>query len=242
MTCDMIHPERVEVYVDDATAPAQVLSGPPFHINLDTTALPDGGHTVRVVTRFPDGRSAEQRIGIVVSNQGARPEVLVEGLADGDLVAGVVRATVTVQPPPGRLQRARASLVLYPIVAAVAVVGAWAMFALPGPSLPSSGTGAGTGTAASPAPASTGGATVSRTSAAAGSPGATQFQFQGCVGCHMVNGQGGTVGMDLTHIGAKLSRARMRVVITQGEGQMPAYAKLKPADLNALLDYLQSLK
>jgi len=239
----MMHPERVEVYVDDATVPAQVLSGPPFHINLDTTALPDGEHTVRVVTRFPDGRSAEQRVGIVVSNgQGAGPEVLVEGLADGDLVAGVVRATVTVQPRPERVQRARSSLVLYPIVAAVAVVGAWAMFALPGPSLPSSGTAATTGTAASSAPASTGGTTVSATSAAAGSPGATQFQFQACVGCHMVNGKGGTVGMDLTHIGAKLSRARMSVVITQGEGQMPAYPKLKSADLNALLDYLQSLK
>ena len=83
---------------------------------------------------------------------------------------------------------------------------------------------------------------MSATSAVAGSPGATQFQFQACVGCHMVNGKGGTVGMDLTHIGAKLSRARMSVVITQGEGQMPAYPKLKSADLNALLDYLQSLK
>jgi cytochrome c oxidase subunit II len=239
----MMHPERVEVYVDDATGPAQVLFGPSFQINLDTTPLPDGEHTVRVVTRFPDGRSAEQRIGIVVSNgQGAGPEVLVEGLADGDLVAGVVRATVTVQPPPGRVQRVRASLVLYPIVAAVAVIGAWAVFALPGPWLPSSGTGATTGTTASPAPASTGGAAVSPSGVAAGSPGARQFQFQGCVGCHMVNGQGGTVGMDLTHIGAKLSRARMRVVITQGEGQMPAYTKLTPADLNALLDYLQSLK
>ena len=58
----------------------------------------------------------------------------------------------------------------------------------------------------------------------------------------MVNGKGGTVGMDLTHIGASLSRARLTVTITQGEGQMPAYPTMKPADLNALLDYMQSLK
>lgn len=233
----MTPPARVEVYLDDATAPAQVLSGPPFQLALDTTTLPDGEHTVRVVTRFPDGRSAEQRLGIVVSNgQGAGPEVLVEGLADGDVVAGVVRATVAVQAPPGRVQRVPSSLILYPIVAAVAVLGAWAVFALSGPTAPPSGT------AAPPAPASTGGPTVSATSAAAGNPGAYQFQYQGCVGCHMVNGKGGAVGMDLTHIGPKLSRARMIVVITQGEGQMPAYPKLKGTELNALLDYLQSLK
>jgi len=230
-------PQRVEVYLDDATAPVQVLSGPPFQINLDTRTVPDGEHTVRVVTRLSDGRTVERRFGIVVSNeQHTAPELLLEGLTDGDRVTGVAHATVAVESPV-RADRPRSPMILYSLVAVVALVGVWAMFALPGPSLPSSSTG----TAASPAQ-STAGPAVSASSAAASSPGAAQFQYQGCVGCHMVNGKGGTVGMDLTHIGAKLSRARMSVVITQGEGQMPAYPKIKPADLNALLEYLQSLK
>jgi len=241
----MTLPERVEVYVDDATAPAHVLSVPPFQINLDTTALPDGEHTVRVITRFPGGRSRERRFGIVVSNgEGPPPEVVVEGLTDGGRVSGVVHATVTV-PSSVRVPRARSSMVLYPLVAAVALVGVWAVFALTLPPLPPSGTGTSTSTAASPpspAPAPTGTATVSASSGGTSNPAAAEFQLQGCVGCHMVAGKGGTVGMDLTHIGAKISRARLTVVITQGEGQMPAYPKLKPADLNALLDYLLSLK
>jgi Cytochrome C oxidase, cbb3-type, subunit III len=55
-------------------------------------------------------------------------------------------------------------------------------------------------------------------------------------------GREGTAGPDLTHIGATLSRASMSETITHGNGQMPPFSTIKPADLSALLDYLQSLK
>jgi len=235
-------PARIEVYVDDATVPAQVLTVPPFQMSLDTTTLLDGEHTVRVVTRFPGGRSRERRVGIVVCNgEGPPPEVVVEGLTDGGRVTGVVHATVTVQPPV-LAQRSRSPMVLYPLVAVAALVGVWAVFALIGPSLPPSGTGTSTSTVASTAPAQTGVGTASPSGGGASNTGAAEFQLQGCSGCHMVNGKGGTVGMDLSHIGAKLSRARLTLTITHGEGQMPAFPTMKPADLNALLDYMLSLK
>ena len=236
-------PARIEIYVDDATVPTQVLIAPPFQISLDTTTLPNGEHTLRVVTRFTGGRSRERRVGIVVCNEEVPlPKVVVEGLADGGRVTGVIHATVTAQAP-APIERSRSAMALYPLVIAAALAGVWAVFALTGPLLPPFGTGTATNTAPSAAPALTGAGTASPPGGGGASKaGAVLFQVQGCVGCHMVGGKGGTVGPDLTHIGATLSRAQLSATITHGKGQMPAFPTMKPADLNALLDYLQSLK
>jgi cytochrome c oxidase subunit II len=233
----MIQPERVEVYVDDAAAPAQVLTAPPFQLSLDTTTLPDGAHTVRVITHFSDGRSRERRVAVVVENHPMPlPEVGLEGLAEDDLVAGVIHATVTLEPRPSA-RRTRASVVLYPVVIAAVLAGVWAVFALATPSRPPSTTGGSASTTPSAAPA---GRVVASPEAI--KAGAVQFHALGCTGCHMVAGKGGTAGPDLTHIGATLSRASMSETITHGNGQMPPFSTIKPADLSALLDYLQSLK
>lgn len=237
----MIVPDRVEVYVDDATVPAQALTAPPFHLTFDTTTVPDGEHTLRIVTRFSDGRRLERRVHIVVHNHPASlPEVALEGLADGDRVAGVIHASLSVKPPaPGR--RAGLPIVFYSLAVAAVLVGVWAVFALTGTSLQAPGT---LGPSAGAAPASTPGSATSAPSGGGGAvtAGMQQFQIQGCDGCHTIAGTGGTVGPDLTHIGGRMGRSQMVATIVHGRGAMPAFPSIRPADLNALLDFLQSLK
>jgi len=93
-----------------------------------------------------------------------------------------------------------------------------------------------------PAPAGRTAAAPAATATPPVAAGAQQFQTQGCVNCHTIAGVGGNVGPDLSHIGARLNRADIQVTITKGKDGMPAFATLTPSDLNALLDYLQSLK
>ena len=67
-----------------------------------------------------------------------------------------------------------------------------------------------------------------------------------CDDCHAINGVGGLTAPDLAHIGSRRSRAWLRVQITDPkarnrQSKMPAY-KLDPKQLNALLDYLASLR
>jgi len=75
--------------------------------------------------------------------------------------------------------------------------------------------------------------------------GMQQFQANGCAGCHVVggaSGAGGANGPNLTHVGAVRTQAQLEQAIVKGVGTMPAYPNLTPAQLNALIDYLQSLK
>lgn len=72
--------------------------------------------------------------------------------------------------------------------------------------------------------------------------GAQVYQSNGCTGCHVIGGSGSAVGPNLTHIGAVRTREQLEPPIVKGKGMMPGYPNLKPAELNALLDYLQSLK
>ena len=72
--------------------------------------------------------------------------------------------------------------------------------------------------------------------------GAQVYQSNGCAACHVVAGAGGAVGPNLTHIGGVRTRAQLQTTIVRGAGAMPGYPNLTPAQLNALLDYLQSLK
>jgi ubiquinol-cytochrome c reductase cytochrome b subunit len=77
---------------------------------------------------------------------------------------------------------------------------------------------------------------------AAAAPGASVFQAQGCAACHMINGAGGTVGPNLSHIGAMMTREQLQTMILKGRGGMPAFPQMDPSNLDALLGYLQSLK
>lgn len=76
--------------------------------------------------------------------------------------------------------------------------------------------------------------------------GASLASSEGCIGCHVINGAGGSVGPDLSHIGSKRSEAWIKQQITNPDshfsgGTMPPF-KMSSGDLNALAGYLESLK
>jgi cytochrome c oxidase subunit 2 len=85
------------------------------------------------------------------------------------------------------------------------------------------------------------------------------FQQNTCVACHTIrglNGANGTVGPDLTHLGSRATLGAGVVDNTPDNLQawisnaqaikpgvlMPAFSSLSPADLQAVTDYLESLK
>jgi ubiquinol-cytochrome c reductase cytochrome b subunit len=73
--------------------------------------------------------------------------------------------------------------------------------------------------------------------------GATVFQYKSCRNCHALEGRGGHRGPDLTHEGMRLSRDELvRQVIQGGENMPPFGDRLKPAEIDALVGFLQSLR
>jgi ubiquinol-cytochrome c reductase cytochrome b subunit len=77
--------------------------------------------------------------------------------------------------------------------------------------------------------------------------GSKLFQSLGCVGCHRVNGTGGTAGPDLSHEGLRgHSHQWLATQIRDPQSHnpnsgMPAFASLSDAQVNQLTDYLLSL-
>jgi len=65
---------------------------------------------------------------------------------------------------------------------------------------------------------------------------------QGCLTCHKIGENGGTLGPELTDIGSKLSAAGIRRTLLNPSGIMPPYSKLPPEKLNAMVEFLASLR
>ncbi len=62
---------------------------------------------------------------------------------------------------------------------------------------------------------------------------------ENCTLCHGTNGQGNPPAIpSLVNIGSRLDRAQVQTVIQHGQGLMPAFSHLSPAESSALLDYL----
>lgn len=69
--------------------------------------------------------------------------------------------------------------------------------------------------------------------------GAKLFEQEACLACHMIAGQGGQRGPDLTLVGDRLSREQLTWRILYGGNNMPAYGQtLSPDELNALVTFL----
>jgi mono/diheme cytochrome c family protein len=73
---------------------------------------------------------------------------------------------------------------------------------------------------------------------------AAQVYARYCVGCHVVDGDGGTDGPDLSHAGRERDREWLGRWITQPtdikpDAEMPAFGKrLRPEELDAIANYV----
>ncbi len=73
--------------------------------------------------------------------------------------------------------------------------------------------------------------------------GAQLFHSKGCLNCHLIGEDGGRRGPALTDVANRLSEKQMILRISNGGVNMPAYAaNLSPADMDALVAFLQSRK
>lgn len=78
-------------------------------------------------------------------------------------------------------------------------------------------------------------------------PGESVFKAEGCSACHKLNGVGGEIGPELTHVGRRRSAEWIRQQLENPRSHfpsspMPSFAKLSPKDMNDLVDFLSSLK
>lgn len=78
--------------------------------------------------------------------------------------------------------------------------------------------------------------------------GKSLFRSEGCLGCHTVDGTGGSVGPGLSNIGSKgLSKQWLMIQLQDPKKHdsssiMPSFSSLSDQNLNALVTYLESLK
>jgi mono/diheme cytochrome c family protein len=63
-----------------------------------------------------------------------------------------------------------------------------------------------------------------------------------CHACHALAGQGGKRGPAWDGLGLRLTPAAMKKQLVAPQGRMPNYAHLKPAELSAVVEYLQGLQ
>ncbi len=78
-------------------------------------------------------------------------------------------------------------------------------------------------------------------------PGGALFKSQGCTACHRIGGIGGTIGPDLTTVGARRDKAWIENQIRDPKSHnpqsvMPSFAQLPAKDIDDLADYLSGLK
>jgi ubiquinol-cytochrome c reductase cytochrome b subunit len=69
------------------------------------------------------------------------------------------------------------------------------------------------------------------------------LQNKQCRNCHALGGVGGERGPALDSVATRLTKAEMVRQVIQGGGNMPAYGKkLNPAEVEALVSYMQTLR
>ena len=73
--------------------------------------------------------------------------------------------------------------------------------------------------------------------------GATVFQNKQCRNCHSLGGEGGERGPALDTVATRLNKPQLVRQVIQGGGNMPAYGKkLAPAEVEALVDFMLTLR
>jgi hypothetical protein len=69
----------------------------------------------------------------------------------------------------------------------------------------------------------------------------------GCFACHALNGGGGNLAAPLDGVGTRLSPQKLQIALTYPRqlhpgAKMPSYAYLPPAEQEALVNYMESLR
>ncbi|MDQ1806139.1 MULTISPECIES: cytochrome C [Chryseobacterium] len=77
---------KVFLFIDDDLNPIAELETP-IVFDLDTKKLPDGEHTLKIVSRSPSGKEGIRKINFMVSNG---PTIKIEGLKNKDVVDGTL--------------------------------------------------------------------------------------------------------------------------------------------------------
>lgn len=226
--------ERIEVYVDEAKEPVQVLTGPPFEVDLDTRTLPDGEHELRVVTVFKDGSREEHRLPFVVDNL---PDAFVDGIDEGQRVRGKVKFNVKVGDYDKPVGPAGASPWLYILSTLLVLTLVWVFFAVsPTAEKAAAQMAAAPAEAEAAAPAGSG-APVDKALFEKGK----EIYAAECAACHQADGS----GMPPTFPALKGSKVVADVKaalekIQKGGNGMPAFDKFSPEELAAILTYIRN--
>lgn len=224
--------ERIEVFLDQAKEPIQVLRQAPFRIRLDTRTLPDGEHELKVTTHYTNGTSEVKQIPFRVANT---PGVMVQGLEAGGEVSGDLEVGLRVADPAVKATPERFPA-LGAVLTTVLVLGAiWAFFALNRP--------AGNrvleevaGAPAAPHQGTTGGTTIDAALMTQGG----QVYTTNCAGCHGPAGGGG-VGPALAANAFLKNSEALLGIIKNGRGTMPAIgASFSPEQLAAVSTYVRN--
>lgn len=224
--------ERVEVFLDDAAEPLQVLRQPPFKLKLDTRTVPDGEHVLRVVTHYHSGGQDVQIKTFKVSNL---PGVMVQGLDDGAEVRGDLEISLRIADKdigtgPQRFPGLGAA-----ITTALLLLVIWAFFAVskvPNKILEEVAPPAKTGET-KPAEGTVA-VSVDKALLEKG-----QALFQSCAGCHGANGEGGFGPAFAGNANLKDTKIVVSV-ITKGRGNMPPQSQLDAESVAAVVTYIRN--
>lgn len=228
--------DRIEVYLDGAAEPLAVLKEPPYRLNLDTRQLPDGEHTLRVVTHFRGGGQEVREIPFTVNNY---PDVLVLGVDEGGEVSGNVELRLSVGEPELPVEPVRFNPIWYVVASVVVLGGIWAYFAL------SPATEKIVAQVAPPAQEAQahGGqvAPAGNVDQALMEKGKAVYEAH-CAACHQANGQGMPPVMPALAGNANLKDAQMILnVVKNGRGTMPAVgAAYSDEELKAVATYIRN--
>lgn len=89
--------------------------------------------------------------------------------------------------------------------------------------------------------------------------GPSLFSSEGCIACHTINGKGGTVGPNLSHVGSQRSLSWIKTQIVTPSAHfasgsmvtingksymaiMPSHKDMPASQVNTIAEYLESLK
>ncbi|SDF35292.1 Cytochrome c, mono-and diheme variants [Thermus arciformis] len=229
--------DRIEVYLDGAQEPLAVLKEPPYRLKLDTRKLPDGEHTLRVVTHFRGGGQEIREIPFTVNNY---PDVLVLGVDEGGEVAGEVELRLSVGEPELPVEPVRFNPIWYAVAAVVVLGGIWSYFALSPAAeriveevAPPAQEAKAEGTGQAAAPAGVDPALMEKGKA---------IYEANCAACHQANGQGMPPAFPALAGNANLKDANLILnVVKNGRGAMPAVgANFSEEELKAVATYIRN--